>query len=375
MPHTTFHLFNFHLNRELSEIYFSIFIRTLAISMIGIFIPIYLFKEVGYTLTKVLFFYILAALFFAFLSPFIAKISNKIGLKYSVLLSSFFFIIFYFLLYNLQNYPYNVWFVLTALSVALTVSFFWIAFHADFAKFTQKKHRGEEVGVRISFSIVIGMLGPLIGGLIITYLGFNILFIVVSLLMLASSLPLFFSKEIHEPSQFSLKNIFKEKKFKDALAYIGEGMKDRALIVIWPLFIFLSLPKYLLLGFIASAVGLFTAVFTFIVGRFADKTDKRTLIKISAISDAILWPVRTLSITFLHFFSFSVVSGILHTTLAVPFQARMYDKANKGNRLEYTVFREINIKIGEILILLISMISLSLGIAATGIGLLLHVLL
>ena len=41
------HFFKFNINRELSEIYISVMIRSLALSLISVFIPIYLYSNLG----------------------------------------------------------------------------------------------------------------------------------------------------------------------------------------------------------------------------------------------------------------------------------------------------------------------------------------
>ena len=85
------HLFHHHLNflknRELNELYISVAVKSFAVSMISIFIPIFLIKDLNYSLTSVLiFFAILSATHAIFVIP-AAKIASKYGFKHSILYS------------------------------------------------------------------------------------------------------------------------------------------------------------------------------------------------------------------------------------------------------------------------------------------------
>ena len=71
------HLIKYLFNRELSEMYVSVAIKNLALSMAGIFVPLYLFIDLNYPLNKVLIFYMVYALVMLFTAPFAAKFISK----------------------------------------------------------------------------------------------------------------------------------------------------------------------------------------------------------------------------------------------------------------------------------------------------------
>src|SRR3989344_8337303 len=141
--HTLTHFFHFFKDRELNELYVSISIRSFALSLIGVFVPIY-FYLIGYSLTSIFFFYMLLSLFHIVFSIPIAKISSKFGIKHLIGLSVPFLIIFFFLLYSIEtfNWPLPILSVFAGLSTAM----FWLPYHIDFAKFSDRKNRGKEIG-------------------------------------------------------------------------------------------------------------------------------------------------------------------------------------------------------------------------------------
>jgi MFS family permease len=79
---------------------------------------------------------------------------------------------------------------------------FWFSYHTDFSKFSRKKSRGKQVGVSKIVTALASVVGPIAGGIILSFFGFKVLFLLVSFLLIASTFPLFLSKEIHEPSEF-----------------------------------------------------------------------------------------------------------------------------------------------------------------------------
>src|SRR3990167_7412628 len=86
---------NFFKDKELNHFYLTIAIITFGEALIGIFVPIYLYK-LGYEIYQILFFYFLLSFYFVIFSYISAKIVSKIGIKHSILFAMP-FLIFYML--------------------------------------------------------------------------------------------------------------------------------------------------------------------------------------------------------------------------------------------------------------------------------------
>ncbi len=346
--HHHFHLIHFTLNKQLSEMYLFIFISSLAFSMIGIFIPLYLLSELQYSFINVLLFYILYFFIFAIFAPFSAKLCSKIGFKHTILLSMPLLIGFFGLLYSIKTHA-NL-FYLAAIIFGVSRSLYWLPFHSNFTKFTDRKHRGEEIGIWYSLATIIGIIGPLVGALILTYVGFSWLFLIVTGLSFVSVIPLFYSKEVYGKYNFRLKGL--KESGKDALAFIGYGVKYTAHGIFWPVFIFLMIGNYLKLGGIISCAALFTAFFSWFIGRYSDINSKSEMLKSGSLIESIIWIVRIFARTFKHFLGLSILGMMSFTMIDIPFMAKVYNKAQK-RLLEYFVFREVYLCIGRILVLAI----------------------
>lgn len=351
--HSHHHFLHFLRNRELNELYISIAIRAFAVSLIGVFIPIYFYQQ-GYSFFSIFLFYAIWSLTHLLFSIPSAKISSKLGLKRSILLSIPFLILFFFFLYTLENFNWPLPFL--SIFIGLSTSLFWLSYHVDFAKFSNKKNRGKQVGFSKIIIAVFSVLGPIVGGIILTFVGFGILFIIVSVLLIGSVIPLFFSREIHEPSSFSLKGFFRGQKIKDILSYVGFGIEGKIGAVVWPLFIFIFIfsEKYLSLGLVSSltlGVALVSIIF---IGKFSD-IYRRKILKIGSVFNAVIWIVKSFIITPVQVFITDAFYGVSRVTMDVPFDAINYDKAKEEERVKIIVQREMYTHLGIILLFLVLM--------------------
>ncbi|OYT41261.1 hypothetical protein B6U80_01745 [Candidatus Pacearchaeota archaeon ex4484_26] len=349
--------FHFILNRELDEFYISIALRFFALSMVGIFLPIYLFFKLNLPLPVVMYFFIIFAIFFALAAFMAAKIASQIGFKHLILMSIPFEITFFFLLILLPFFRIPLF--LVSITGAVSRGFYWIGHHTDLAKFTLRKKRGEEVGLAFFVNTGAALLGPLAGGLILTFFNFTVLFLIGSLILLISTVPLFFSKDVHEKFSFSLKKVFKRASLKDAAAFTSQGIAIGSSGVLWPLFIFLILGGYFSLGLIGTLSGAISAFSAILVGKFSDKLGKRFFIRLGAFSFAGLWFFRTIVRTIFHVYLITLFAFIPGMA-SVPMDTLAYSKARFSKRIEeYLVFREIFLNLGRILAYLFMLVTAS----------------
>ena len=370
VPH--FHILRFLLKKELRAIYLTLAIRDLALSMIGIFVPLYFIKVLNYTINKTLLFYLVYSIIFGISSPLTAKLSARIGFKKSILLSIPFYIAFYFILNSLKTSTTH--FAIPAVIIALADSIFWISLHTDFARASDKKHRGEEVGFMFYSTIFVGLMGPLIGGLILTYYNFITLFWVVNSILLICVIPLFFSKEIHEKASFSYKYIFEKTHFKDLLNFIAYGARLVSEGILWPIFLFLIIKRYIGLGFLITLSSVIAIFAAYNFGKITDTKSKNILLRTGAVFYSITWLIRSFFKTVFSVSLITLISSILTIMVDIPFTTKTYDKSLKKNLVEYLVFREIALCIGRslIIILVILVNSLTGGFIFTGITTLFH---
>ena len=370
MNHHEHFWWRFFPKKEMTEIYISVAIRTFALKLLALFIPLYLYVELEYSLQAALGFYVIYAFIFALAAPLVAKIASRIGLKHSILLSVPLYLIFYLLLYNLGGNTFLLFF--PAFFFGLGSAFFWIAFHMEFATYSSSNHRGEQVGKKEAIVLFTGLLGPLAGGLLIDHTGFGIVFIIASILLFLSALFLFLSKEVHIPFHLSFKELIRKDYLKDGVAYICRGIWETAAWILWPMFVFFVLNDYTSLGLLGSVTGAMSVLVLLFVGRTADKLNKRRLMAGGLGVDAVTWFFRHVLFNVTQIFGVTIFSVLAYAFVDVPMGALDYEKAGKrkAELAEYFIWREWCISLGRIIVLLTVMLTgkFMYGFILTGIS-------
>ncbi|MAG73248.1 hypothetical protein CL620_02960 [archaeon] len=346
------HAFWWHFvpHRKLTLLYLSMGLRSFALSMVALFIPLYLYQEMGYTLTETLLFYALFALVFAIFTPIAAKFCARFGIKHSILFSKPFYVVFLGLLYVL---PYiSVPLLILGLLVGIYLAFYWMGMNLLFHKLSHHNHRGEEVGKWQASKIFATMIGPLLGGVLISYLGFQFVFALASFLFILSALLLFIHKEAHVRYHFAFTQLTNKDHWKDSLFFISKGAEVVANLVIWPLFIFGILGSYVSLGTVGSILAGVTGVLVLFVGKKSDRIGKRRILQGVAFFDSVAWFLRALVQTVGHVFGVSIFAAITGGIRLAPLSALQFDKA-QGDITAYFVTREVYMCLGRILMSLI----------------------
>lgn len=348
----------FFPRKELSQIYLSVALRSLAISLIGIFIPLYLFQEKGLGLEKTLLFFMLYSVVFGISMPIAAKFSSRYGIRHSILMGIPLYLFFVALLYFLPNTAALL--ILASSCLGASQAFYWMGMHLAFHHASHKHHRGEEVGTRSSVTVLSTLLGPFLGGILITWLNFGAVFILAAALLFASAFLLLRSRENHTPYYFSLKSVMDKKHWKDALFFVSRGTHIIADGVLWPLFIFFILGNYFSLGIVGSLMSFSSIILLWGVGKYSDHGDRRRIIRWTTLFDSVMWIVMAFINTTLQVFGITILSSIVRAARESPIGALEYDKA-QGQVAAYFVNREIFICLGRILLLTIVIITNSIA--------------
>lgn len=333
-------------------------IREFAISLIGIFIPIYLYVERGFSFVDTLSFFIFYSVTFAIITPLAAKFSARFGVKHSILLSIPLYLTSIGLLYGLNHF--NISLIIISSLLGASQAFYWMGMHLEFLRASDKKHRGEEVGKRIGFALITGMTAPFFGGLLISLFGFGLVFSFTTVMLISSALILFRSKDKHTSYNFSLRSVINKDHWKDSLFFVSEGTQVMAEGVIWPLFIFFILGSYLSLGLIGSLLSGISAILVVVFGKFSDHTNKRKIIRWSSVMDSLAWVMRAFVMTVSQVYAATIIAAMAKGIKDSPVGALEYDKA-KGEATAYFVSREIFICLGRILMLMFVLMTNSLS--------------
>ncbi|MCK5123417.1 MAG: MFS transporter [Candidatus Pacebacteria bacterium] len=354
----TSHYLKHHLRHEITELYTSVAIKNFAFSMIAIFEPLYLY-ELYSSISIVFLYYAVVYTLYFFALPFGAKAAAKYGFEHCIFYSIPFAILYFLALSQIPNYG---WMIFAAMIfVIIHRILFWPSFHTDFAHYSAAGFKGREMSAMSSISTLAAIIGPVIGGIILTRFGFESLFVVVSVLSLASIIPLFMTKEKFEPHDFSYKKAIKRiikpygrYKRENLITYFAFA-EEMLIIIGWPIFIFFIIKEFYLIGALMGASALFIAITNLYVGKLSDKlnTDKREkLLASSASLYSVFCFLRPFvggwfGILLVDFFSKIAKMGIAYPILTFIYSGG----GRRKDFLEYVMFYELSSSLGRIVIL------------------------
>lgn len=329
---------------ELGELYASMTLKTLALSMISIFVPIYLY-DIGFSLVEISLYLFT---YFVFRLPFnivagvlVAKYGPKHVLSYGYVLS----LVYLGLLLTLPEYGWSLWVV--ALVAAISTSFFFVAYHVDFSKIKQSKEEGAELGHMYVLVRVAGAVGPLFGGLLATVFGTDTAMIAAILIMLLAIIPLMMTAEpvraTGKMPDFSTVKLNKET--RNILAYSGAAIARQSMLYLWPLYIALFVFTeniYGMVGFVTSISVVSSIIAAKMFGGLIDDRKGGNLLNYGAIFYSIINALRVTVSTTHGVIGINIMSEVGETSMVLPLTKGFYDHADsRKDRVAYISLMEV----------------------------------
>ncbi len=347
------------LSPQVRELYWAALLQNLALAMILLFEPIYLWQQ-GLGVRGIILFFLGLYLAYFLIMPLGAKFATRFGYEHSMAISTIFQVIYYVSLFLVaQSYW---WLVPTAFFYALQKAFYWPAYHADFARYSDSSEEGREIsGLSVTLSFVY-IVGPILAGLILTVGSWFWLFAAGSFILLISNWPLLRTKEVFTPRSFSYgdtyRRLFDKTMRRALLGYMGFG-EELVVLVLWPVFIALIVKDYVEIGGVVAGATLLTALITLYIGKLTDEKDKRKILRWSSIFYSLSWLARLFINAPLQVFGVDSWSRLAKNIVAVPLTAITYERAQTRSVMDTVVFFEMSLVVGKITAALILLVVFS----------------
>lgn len=336
---------------DLGELYASVSMRSFALGLAGIFIPIFLYNQ-GWTLTNILFFYMLFFMYSFLSAKYLGEYAVKYGSKHLMALS--FSFSFASLAFISIDQSFLVVFCIVAPLYAVAESAYWLSNHVIL---TEAKESGHVGGAVAKLNILVGIFsaaGPLIGGIIGEHYGLRAAFVVSLLVLIVALRPLFVTREGISEETFDMNKLEKDKGLVRDMALLGIGtISNAAVVVFWPLFIYSRTGGLIETGLIVAISLTVTTLACWLAGRLSDNNRGRKVRKIGSI----LWALGSISMVL----SPSIILLGLSNTLAqvsqmlsvVPRSATLISHAFTEYRAEYMTAMFMSIQFFKVLFLAI----------------------
>lgn len=354
MPHIKNLVMSFmptHMRGEIKELYFSTLILNVGIMMVQLFEPIYLFT-LGYSLTEILWFFLIVYLAYFLLMPLGAHFAKRFGYEHSIIASTFIFILYYYFFYSIAREP--SFFYFAAVLYAVQKTLYWPAYHSDFARYSARDEESREIGGIVVAVSVASIIAPLLAGVVLKFWGFGVLFMLVSLLFVASNIPLITTKEIFVPGSFSYREAYRQLFFtkykRELLSYLGFG-EELIVMVVWPIYMLVVFKDFLNIGAATSIGTLLAIMVTLYIARVSDSGQKRRALRTSVLVYAAAWFARLFTSLPITVFAIDSISRISKYALGVPLTAITYEHAQDRKVMHTVIFFEMSLVLGKLIAL------------------------
>ncbi len=328
---------------ELAELYTSMTIRSLGHSLIGVFVPVFLY-QVGVSLFSIFMFYTVFFLLRIPVSFLAGKVIGYIGPKHAIAVSTLLFVFFLGLLLTFESFGWPLPFL--ALFFTISNGLFFIAYNADFSKVNHNKHAGKELGWLYVFERIGGALGPIVGGLLAGLLAPEATMLFAIGVLLGSIVPLMLSAEPVKTHQKVVYRSFKFKRYaRDMYAMAGYNVAYSVNITFWPLYIAVAIftsGTYEKLGLLLGASLAISIVSARMFGSFIDAKKGRNLLKWGVLMNLILNITRSFTGTAGGAVASTVLGEPIALAYRMPLVKGFYDNADSGGdqRVSYLVMIE-----------------------------------
>lgn len=350
----------FHLKSKLGSLYIHLVSQAFALSMISVFIPIYLL-ELGYTLQFVFTFILVQWTTFSLLPALAGWAVQHIGVKEVILIRTPILIVTFLALSYIEKIGFlqgHGLFILAFL-LGATGIFYTISIASLFAEMFSKKSAALETTKLMSFPRIGIIFGPIIGGFLSLQFGFPVLFVIVSILMFLSVLPLFKLDHRLDHPKFSFKEVIRLfKKEKKMTFYINlYGMRAQLMFVVLPIAIYLVSQNVGTLGSIMSLVSFLSVIAAFKMGKYVDAHGRSQFMILGATITSFFFALVGLLVSSGILLYLALLSGFIAMIFAVPFESLLFEYANEAEcKVSYLIFREYSYLIGRVLLLFLMIV-------------------
>lgn len=323
--------------------------------MIAIFVPIH-FLRLGFDLRAVFIFLMVQWFFFSLFVPIAAKLISKIGIKEVILIRTPLFIVSLLLLGILDRSPLlQEYFLLIAVLLGISLVMYTLSISSLFAEFMHKKRQSSETGKFIALPQIGAIIGPVLGGLLALFFGFDALFIISSVLLFLSIIPIGSLKHKIDHPKFDYKKFILFFKTKKKIFFFINlyGIKGFVMFIILPIAVYFVNYNVLILGIIMSLSGFVSVTTALVYGRYMD-AKKMNYVRLGAVLSSLFFMILSMITGTNVLLYVSIFSGAILVLLDLPFETELFMEAKKENSiLSFLAFKEMSFLLGRTLFFIV----------------------
>jgi len=366
-----------HIQKEALGLYLTSFIRSFAVSLPGIFVPVFIFEHANQPLILenvtangilwIVLYYLAYAVFSVWANIYLTNfVFLWLGFKKSILFGLVALMLGIACLVFSEQIFLLV--LLAGTFFGLSVHFYWIPFHVFFVrKANDGGNFGEETALRLLVESLASSTGPILSALIIRFSGFDLLFMVTLVILGLAAVPVFLLLEESKHRQHDVFGVFKsfwrdKKKIKLSLGLAGMSTEGILFEIFWPILLYLVLRDVVKMGAIITFSSVLSIFLMLWAGRVFENKKKRGVFTYSVLVNAFLHLVRIFAATSIFVYVIDIVDRINGKFSSVGLTSRVYDLAQNNGTSDFLIYREILAHSAQIVVLLLAALILVSGL-------------
>lgn len=345
-------------SRTIHRIQASNTLRSVALSIVGVYIPAFLLTR-GFSLSETIGFYVVLhavglAAVFLIVVPLLRTLGLVGTIKLYVPLQSVYLGLFLFG----DGAQWSVWTAAVIGGIANMV--YYVPLNILFMKHTDKDMIAKDFSLFFALPTVFGLIGPLLGAVLVLWVGFWAAFVVALIGLALSFIPLGALRDADRIDFRFMEALSRARKRK--MLFFLEGFDN---IIeesewFWGIIVFLiigSLAAPGIVGFLEASGG---AAFTILVGRYASKQRSTFPLLFAGMAGlALVWISRFFIHSSVSAYAVTVISSFVMTLFLVSYFAVIYRKVKGEDDVEFVILREIPTILGRMVVFAVALAAVS----------------
>jgi DHA1 family inner membrane transport protein len=275
----------FFKNSDINRVYIHAGLQSLAYGSGGVFVYAYLLKAgipAPFVLLAIAGIMVFRLVFRLALVPIV----RRIGLRNALIFGTITDAASYLLLPFVKGA--DGWLLAYIAAASFGTTFYWTCYHGFVARQGDQEHRGAQVSAREAIAAATGIIGPLLGGLALTYLGPVHAFAATAVVNALACIPLLGADRLPIPDQAKLSTA--ERRFAFAVTF-SDGIVAAAANFVWRIALFQTLGEsFETFGGAVALASLLGAAMGLGVGRLIDQGhhQRSLIVGIAAMTLAVI---------------------------------------------------------------------------------------
>jgi MFS family permease len=345
------------------------FFSQLAVSMASMFGIVFVYKLGGNLYQGLLYlvgFYGLQRLMVIVILPLLPHLLPKMGYRW--LMATSLIAELGKILSFVMAKELSPWFLFPAAILgSYYLSAYELGFHGLFLSDNDNKRLGEQIGWLNVVQNTGLILAPLLAGTLIDKIGFTAVFLIASVILFMSILPLFMMpKHKHAKHSYSLKKVAElldtEKEFSGSVAfwYLTNSVTE----FFWPIYIISTGRGYSFLGGLKSLVMVGSSISTLILGKVYDRRPLKRIFVGASMVEAGMWVLRFAASSTIWLIGADVTGKLMNPAWWMKIRRYELEIGERVEKMVFGVAHELMVSLGYLagLVVCVWILTLSHGI-------------